>query len=255
MAATLHILRQQGLLQTATTEKMDREQTQISRDAWLAEYRHRLAQRELDRLRSRNASNSKDQAQREWENRQREAAEARESMELFANYRPDVEIKYHDEDGRVLTTKEAWKALSHKFHGKGSGRMKTEKRLKRIAEEKKRDAMSSGDTPLSMQAAFQIRQERAGQAHMVLSVGNRGCVLSSRHCFFVEAYTTVLLVLCLKRPNSSTLLSQRRAARPGRKTSQRKNKFPISPALPRTHLCPCSVLTLWFLFRPVHQER
>jgi len=87
-----------------------------------------------------------------------------------------VDIKYHDEFGRVLTTKEAWKALSHKFHGKGSGRMKTEKRLKKIAEEKKREAMGSGDTPLSMNAAFQIRQERAGQAHMVLSVGNRGAV-------------------------------------------------------------------------------
>lgn len=176
MASTLDILRQQGLLQVTAPENLDREHTQTTRDAWLAEYRHRLAQRELDRLRSRNALGSKDQAQREWENRQRESAEARESMELFTNYKPDVEIKYHDTDGRVLTTKEAWKALSHKFHGKGSGRMKTEKRLKKIAEEKKREAMGSGDTPLSMQAAFQIRQERAGQAHMVLSVGNRGCV-------------------------------------------------------------------------------
>jgi U4/U6.U5 tri-snRNP-associated protein 1 len=34
--------------------------------------------------------------------------------------------------------------------------------------------MASGDTPLSMQQAFQRRQEQAGQAHMVLSVGNRG---------------------------------------------------------------------------------
>jgi len=51
--------------------------------------------------------------------------------------------------------------------------MKTEKRLKKIAEEKK-EAMASGDTPLSMNKAFQIRQEKTGQAHFVLSVGNRG---------------------------------------------------------------------------------
>lgn len=174
MAATLNILRQQGLLKGASAEGVEREQTQKEKDAWLAQYRHRLAQRELERLRSKNIS--KDQSQREWENRQREQTEARESMDLFADYKPDVEIRYHDEHGRVLTTKEAWKALSHKFHGKGSGRMKTEKMLKKIAEEKKREAMGSGDTPLSMQAAFQIRQERAGQAHMVLSVGNRGYV-------------------------------------------------------------------------------
>ena len=72
----------------------------------------------------------------------------------------------------------AWKALSHRLHEKGSGRLKTEKRLKKIADERKQAAMVSGDTPLSMNQAFQKRQERAGQAHFVLSVGNRGYVHS-----------------------------------------------------------------------------
>ena len=36
--------------------------------------------------------------------------------------------------------------------------------------------MASGDTPLSMNRAFQIRQGKTGQAHFVLSVGNRGYV-------------------------------------------------------------------------------
>ncbi|KAG8977577.1 hypothetical protein FRB90_008756 [Tulasnella sp. 427] len=54
--------------------------------------------------------------------------------------------------------------------------MKTEKRLKKIADEKKREAMISGDTPTSMNEAFQKRQQKVGQAHMVLSVGNRGAV-------------------------------------------------------------------------------
>lgn len=52
--------------------------------------------------------------------------------------------------------------------------MKTEKRLKRIADEQKMAAMAAGDTPLSMTRAFQMRQEKVGQAHMILSVGNRG---------------------------------------------------------------------------------
>jgi U4/U6.U5 tri-snRNP-associated protein 1 len=150
----------------------EREKTQKQHDQWLANHRHRLAQRELERLRARYSN--KDQTTREYENRVREQQAAREEEKEFKHYRPDVDIKYYDEFGRQMTPKEAWKALSHRFHGKGSGRAKTEKRLKKIADEKKREAMLSGDTPTSMNQAFQKRQEKAGQAHMVLSVGNRG---------------------------------------------------------------------------------
>ncbi|KAG1781666.1 SART-1 family-domain-containing protein [Suillus placidus] len=174
MAATLSLLRQQGVLALPSADQTAREDTQLHRDRFLAEYRHRQTQRETDRLQSR--SGNKDQATREYENRLREQQEARAQLELFKDYKPDVEIVYYDEYGRVLTPKESWKALSHKFHGKGSGKMKTEKRLKKIAEEKKQAAMASGDTPLSMNRAFQIRQEKTGQAHFVLSVGNRGAV-------------------------------------------------------------------------------
>jgi U4/U6.U5 tri-snRNP-associated protein 1 len=172
MASTLNILRQQGLLATPSADQMEREGVQLQRDLWLAEQRRRMAQREVDRLKSRGSN--KDQAQREYENRLRDQQEARSNLEAFKNYKPDVNIVYHDEFGRALDWKEAWKALSHKFHGKGSGKMKTEKRLKKIAEEKKKEAMASGDTPLSMNKAFQIRQEKTGQAHFVLSVGSRG---------------------------------------------------------------------------------
>lgn len=174
MAATLSLLRQQGVIALPSADQTARENVQLHRDRFLAEYRHRQTQRETDRLQSR--SGNKDQATREYENRLREQQEARAQLELFKDYKPDVEIVYYDEYGRVLTPKESWKALSHKFHGKGSGKMKTEKRLKKIAEEKKQAAMASGDTPLSMNRAFQIRQEKTGQAHFVLSVGNRGAV-------------------------------------------------------------------------------
>ena len=181
MASTLNILRQQGLLATPSADQVDRERVQLQRDLWLAEQRRRVAQREIDRLKSRGSN--KDQAQREYENRLREQQEARANLEAFKNYKPDVNIVYHDEFGRALDWKEAWKALSHKFHGKGSGKMKTEKRLKKIAEEKKKESMASGDTPLSMNKAFQIRQEKTGQAHFVLSVGNRGQVVHSPSLF------------------------------------------------------------------------
>ncbi|EJD06694.1 SART-1 protein [Fomitiporia mediterranea MF3/22] len=174
LASTLKSLRQQGILAAPTADLKERERVQKQRDLWLADYRARQALRELERVKAK--GEKKDQAQREYENRLREQQEARENMDLFNDYKPDVNIVYHDEFGRELTPKEAWKALSHRFHGKGSGKMKTEKRLKKIAEEKKKEAMISGDTPLSMNRAFQMRQEKAGQAHFVLSVGNRGAV-------------------------------------------------------------------------------
>ncbi|THH01480.1 hypothetical protein EW026_g1250 [Hermanssonia centrifuga] len=174
MAATLNILRTQGLLAAPGTSQVEREAIQLQRDLWLADYRRLVAQRDLDKAKTRGGN--RDQATREYENRLREQQEARQNLESFKNYKPDVNIVYYDEFGRELSQKEAWKALSHKFHGKGSGKMKTEKRLKKIAEEKKKEAMASGDTPLSMNQAFQIRQEKAGQAHFVLSVGNRGAV-------------------------------------------------------------------------------
>ncbi|PVG04430.1 SART-1 protein [Serendipita vermifera] len=172
LAGTLSILRAQGALQEMSSEQRDREKVQKHRDAWLAEQRAMNALRELERAKARGAN--KDQQQREYENRLREQQEARQALKSFENYKPDINIVYHDEFGREMTPKEAWKALSHRFHGKGSGKAKTEKRLKKIAEEKKMQAMVSGETPLGMASAFQARQEKLGQAHMVLSVGNRG---------------------------------------------------------------------------------
>jgi U4/U6.U5 tri-snRNP-associated protein 1 len=126
----------------------------------------------MDKLQGQ--GHNKDEATREYENCVREQQEARNSLEAFKNCKLPIDLTEYDEFGRVMTLKESWKALFHKFHGKGSGKMKLEKRVKKIADEKKREAMLSGDTPLSMNKAFQQRQEKTGQAHFVLSVRNRG---------------------------------------------------------------------------------
>jgi len=57
--------------------------------------------------------------------------------------------------------------------------MKTEKRLRKIEEERKALAMAEGDTPTGMAEAFARRQHKSGEAHMVLSVGNKGSVQST----------------------------------------------------------------------------
>lgn len=46
-------------------------------------------------------------------------------------YRPNVKLEYIDDNGRLLNHKEAFRYLSHKFHGKGPGKNKIEKRLKK----------------------------------------------------------------------------------------------------------------------------
>ena len=66
--------------------------------------------------------------------------------ELFSStYKPNVQLKYTDDHGRSLDRKEAFKHMSHQFHGKGSGKGKTEKRLKKIDDEKRREAQSLFD--------------------------------------------------------------------------------------------------------------
>jgi U4/U6.U5 tri-snRNP-associated protein 1 len=162
VASTLSMLRQQGLLKTRTPEEIEHDKEVRRQALWQAERRRQEREREKERAAQRAAGAAKSQEERERDNRRREQEAGQRDMELFKDYKPDVDIKYHDEFGRNLTPKEAWKcvafppkvrwaytradargswlcrALSHKFHGKSSGAAKTEKRLKKIEEERKR---------------------------------------------------------------------------------------------------------------------
>ena len=51
------------------------------------------------------------------------------------SYKPDVKLDYVDEKGRLLNQKEAFRVLSHKFHGKGPGKNKIDKRMKKLDQE------------------------------------------------------------------------------------------------------------------------
>ncbi|GAA5911034.1 hypothetical protein JCM6882_006753 [Rhodosporidiobolus microsporus] len=172
LASTLSMLRHQGLVKTRTKEDIEREKELKEREKWLADQRARQLDRERERIESRKAGDQKGQQQREYENRMREQRDAQASLEAFSNYKPVVNLTYHDEFGRDMTPKEAWKHLSHAFHGHGSGAKKTDKRLKKIENERKAAAMAAGDTPLSSAAAFAARAEKTGSATMILGVGN-----------------------------------------------------------------------------------
>ena len=59
-----------------------------------------------------------------------------------SGYIPNVKLEYVDDSGRLMNEKEAFRHLSHKFHGKGSGKIKTEKRMKKVMEESMMKNMS-----------------------------------------------------------------------------------------------------------------
>ncbi|GAM85161.1 hypothetical protein ANO11243_031650 [Dothideomycetidae sp. 11243] len=101
------------------------------------------------------------------ENEKREAYLAQlQARHFAANYRPDVQLAYTDEHGRQLGQKEAFKHLSHMFHGKGSGKGKLEKRLKKIDDEKRREARALLDQAdgQGMGGVMREQERRRGQA-------------------------------------------------------------------------------------------
>ncbi|XP_062226749.1 SART-1 family protein DOT2-like [Phragmites australis] len=83
----------------------------------------------------------------------------------------EIRIERMDEFGRVMTPKEAFRDLSHKFHGKGPGKMKLEKRQKKFQDEMKTKRMKSSDTPLM--AAEKMREAQAlNQTPYLILSGN-----------------------------------------------------------------------------------
>lgn len=68
-----------------------------------------------------------------------------------------------------LTPKEAFRMLSHKFHGKGPGKMKQEKRMKKFQEDLKTKQMKASDTPLLAMEKMREAQAKLKTPYLVLS--------------------------------------------------------------------------------------
>jgi len=155
LGSTLKLLRERDLLdKSAPTSDVGAFKAQ---QQFLAEKREReklaLKQAREERERTRQSdgyykmSNREREEYQRNENLRREEQEATRMAEFYErNYKPEVNLKYIDEFHREMTAKEAFKHLSHQFHGKGSGAGKQEKKLKKIEEEKKAMAKSTLDT-------------------------------------------------------------------------------------------------------------
>merc|ERR1712039_670849 len=84
----------------------------------------------------------------------------------------DIKLEYRDDFGRVQTPKEAFRAISWKFHGKLPGRKNMERRLLRLENEMKLKTM---DVMTSLPTLRALRHVQAADATNLL-----GPVLSSK---------------------------------------------------------------------------
>nr|POE96452.1 u4/u6.u5 tri-snrnp-associated protein snu66 [Quercus suber] len=175
LGASLAMLRKRGLIDNPAA--VDLAQKEHARAEFLAskqglidDYDRRAREQrdhdrksgKLDRLNNRDRD-----AYARQQNEQREAYIAKLLADKFnREYRPDVKLEYHDEFGRQMNQKEAFKHMSHMFHGKGSGKLKTEKRLKKIEDEKREEGkgvLGGGEGGMvEVQGREGRRQKQAG---------------------------------------------------------------------------------------------
>ncbi|CAD6581334.1 MAG: hypothetical protein ASARMPREDX12_000428 [Alectoria sarmentosa] len=180
LGATLSMLSQRGLIKQ--DKENDINALHRDRQKFLTEKQKREAaveakarqQRERDRATGkldRMSAREREEYARQ-ENKMRDQLESRQMTEVFnREYKPDVQLKYVDEFGRSMNQKEAFKHLSHQFHGKGSGKQKTEKHLKKIDDDKKREAQSTLDSSQAtgMNNAMGTTQKKNRQAGVRLA--------------------------------------------------------------------------------------
>ncbi|KAJ2557832.1 hypothetical protein EV175_001108 [Coemansia sp. RSA 1933] len=208
LAATLNLLRQRNMLDTISKDQKDRERLQRNRTVWIAEQRRKEKQLQQERQRikqlgrdltnaSENAASSPagsrdngggskrrgkadpmtQQEIEELKAREQEILDrrwAREYEEKMKDYKPDVKLEYHDDTGRQLTTKEAYKQLSHAFHGHYSGKNKIDKLMLKRERERKRMELATSSTVHDQGAALENIHRKHGTAGIVMSEQNSG---------------------------------------------------------------------------------
>eukprot|EP00040_Diaphanoeca_grandis_P036631 m.234294 g.234294 ORF g.234294 m.234294 type:complete len:753 (+) comp33654_c1_seq2:188-2446(+) len=101
--------------------------------------------------------------------RDRDTSSSRANPLDLNGYAPTIKLEYRDDSGRLLMDqKERFRYISHKFHGKGSGKRKQEKRMNKQMESEASKKMDSGDTPFGATEIMRKRMETTGQAHVVI---------------------------------------------------------------------------------------
>ncbi|ETS73345.1 hypothetical protein PFICI_14950 [Pestalotiopsis fici W106-1] len=173
IGSALQLLRERKVIRESGADELN--ETYRHQQAFLAEKRKREAaidqntrlQRERDRA-SGKLDRMSVREREDWARRQNEMRDqqtSRQMAELYnREYKPNVQLKYVDEHGRSLDQKDAFRQLSHQFHGKGSSKGKMDKRLKKIEDEKRRESQSildsSQNANMSSATAQQTKKRR-----------------------------------------------------------------------------------------------
>lgn len=173
LGATLSLLKERKIIDEDNTGAEKNEHFR-RRELFLAEQARLIAQIDEDAKRQRerdrasghldrmNARDREEYARRQ--NAEREFKLSNIRANLLKKHKFNVELKYVDDQGRHLNQKEAFKELSHQFHGKTSGKGKTDKKLSKIEQEKSRIAKSifdaSGEAGISSATAQQTKKRR-----------------------------------------------------------------------------------------------
>ncbi|KAI9016759.1 SART-1 protein [Hyaloraphidium curvatum] len=191
LGATLALLSSRGALEKTTEESKVREDRIKKQQEWIKQQRIKELEKELERKKEKEKNREREKERRkgagghQWEDDRddiddvyEERKRVRELEAKFRDYKPEINIDYVDEFGRTMNQKEAFKFLSHRFHGKGSGKLKTEKRLQKIADEFREKAASTADTPLGTVNALHERTKTLKQPHVVLQIGNRAAAVA-----------------------------------------------------------------------------
>ncbi|KAH7573656.1 hypothetical protein JRO89_XS03G0187700 [Xanthoceras sorbifolium] len=138
----------------------------------------------------------------------------------------DIRIERMDEFGRIMTPKEAFRMISHKFHGKGPGKMKQEKRMKQYQEELKLKQMKNSDTPSESVERMREAQARLQTPYLVLSGHVKPGQTSDPRSGFatVEKDLPGGLTPMLGNSKVEHFLGIKRKAEPGNSTAPKKPK-------------------------------
>lgn len=151
-------------------EQIKRDELSKKRERWALEQKKADRFKELDgydeRSSSRERYSSRDASRDRRSKSDRDIIDDQVSM--MKDYQPSFKLEYKDAAGNVLNSKEAYRQLSHRFHGKSSGLKKTEKRLKQQEDQKKLESMSISGAQSGLAEALAKKQKETGQAHFIL---------------------------------------------------------------------------------------
>ncbi|GIX61510.1 SART-1 family protein [Babesia caballi] len=95
-----------------------------------------------------------------------------EARRDLSNVGKDIALHYIDEYGRRMTPKEAFRKMSWRFHGKGPGLNKQERKIKRL--ERERLSMQNPVENLPTMKALMTRQAETKSSYLVLSGNTPG---------------------------------------------------------------------------------